>query len=126
MELMKIDFNRSVANKIFFLCHDWLFHFTAVTQIHGIKWYTLAPNLLFRLFFLLFFLTFIIAVPIYFVNEGFLLYRSRSLNKKIEWKREAALTYPNLTVCYPKFFDQDKLKGFQKELTLNDSLKRIY
>jgi hypothetical protein len=71
----------------------------------------LAPNLLFRGFFVLFFLTFIIALPVYFTNEGFLLYNSRSLSKSIEWKRDSNLTYPNLTVCFAKFFDKKLLKG---------------
>ena len=71
----------------------------------------MAPSLLFRIFFLIFFFTFIIAIPIYFINEGFLLFNSLSLSKKIEWKKDLDQTYPNLTVCYAKFFDKEKLEG---------------
>jgi hypothetical protein len=71
----------------------------------------MAPSLLFRIFFLIFFFTFIIAIPIYFINEGFLLFNSLSLSKKIEWKKDSDQTYPNLTVCYAKFFDKEKLEG---------------
>jgi hypothetical protein len=71
----------------------------------------LAPNLLFRGFFLLFFLTFVVTLPVYFTNEGFKLYNSPSLSKSIEWKRDSNLTYPNLTVCFAKFFDKKLLEG---------------
>ncbi len=63
------------------------------------------------MFFYLFFATFIIALPIYFTNEGFILYNSLSLSKKIELDRNSNLTYPNVTVCFAKFFDKQKLKG---------------
>ncbi len=48
---------------------------------------------------------------VYFVNEGFLLYNSLSLSKSIEWKRDSNLTYPNMTVCFAKFFDKQQLEG---------------
>jgi steroid 5-alpha reductase family enzyme len=55
---------------VLLLAHEWLHHYCKITQIHGVKWYALAPNMLFRIFFLAFFSTFIVALPIYFVNEG--------------------------------------------------------
>ena len=93
------------------LTHEWLYHYASITQIHGVKWYILAPSLLFRLFFVVFFLTFIVALPVYFTNEGFLLYNSRSLSKAIEWKRDSNLTYPNITVCFSKFFNKKRMEG---------------
>jgi len=48
---------------------------------------------------------------VYFVNEGFMLYNSLSLSKSIEWKRDSNLTYPNMTVCFAKFFDKQQLEG---------------
>lgn len=93
------------------LTHEWLHHYSSITQIHGVRWYNLAPNLLFRLFFVFFFLTFIVALPVYFTNEGFLLYNSRSLSKAVEWKRDSNLTYPNITVCFAKFFDKKRMEG---------------
>jgi hypothetical protein len=35
----------------------------------------------------------------------------RSLNKAVEWKRDSNLTYPNVTVCFAKFFDKKRMEG---------------
>ena len=105
------SFSTSGVFHIFNVTHEWLRHYASITQIHGVRWYNLAPNLLFRCFFIAFFLTFIIALPAFFINEGFVLYKSKYLSQSIELKKESNLTYPNVTVCYAKFFDKELMLG---------------
>ena len=106
-----LSFSTSGVFHIFNVTHEWLRHYASITQIHGVRWYILAPNLLFRYFFIAFFLTFIIALPAFFINEGFVLYKSKYLSQSIELKKESNLTYPNVTVCYAKFFDKELMLG---------------
>ncbi len=39
------------------------------------------------------------------------IYTSNSFSTSIEWQRESDMKYPNLTVCFAKFFDKKRLQG---------------
>jgi hypothetical protein len=46
----------------------------------------------------------------------FAIYTSTSFSTTIEWKRESEMRYPNLTVCFAKFFDKQRLEGNNNEI----------
>jgi hypothetical protein len=42
------DLHRAGLHRLVSQTHEWLRHYASITQIHGVRWYNLAPNLLFR------------------------------------------------------------------------------
>jgi len=46
------------------------------------------------------------------------LFNSTAVSTSIEWNKADQLPYPNLTVCFAKFFDNRLLKGMMPEVVL--------
>jgi len=58
-----------------------------------------------------FIIVFVIIFPWYFYQEMYGIFTSNSVSTSIEWQREETIKYPNLTVCFAKFFDKQLLNG---------------
>ncbi len=106
-----IIFCRSPVERIELLSHNCLSFFADTTSIHGPRWYNLMPNYFCRFLLAAFIIIFLITFPLYFYKEMYAIYNSSSFTTTIEWKRESEMKYPNLTVCFAKFFDKNRLEG---------------
>ena len=51
------------------LIHNWLCFFCELTNIHGMKWYVITPNVATRTLFVLYVLVFVITIPLYFFTN---------------------------------------------------------
>jgi hypothetical protein len=79
--------------------------------MHGPKWYNLKPNYFCRVLLALFIITFMISFPIIFYNALHSAFTSHSVTTTIETQKAVDMKYPNLTVCFAKFFDKQRLDG---------------
>ncbi len=93
------------------LSHNCLSFFADTTSVHGPKWYNLVPNYFTRFLLGSFIIAFLVTFPLYFYKEIVAINTGNSFSTSIEWKREDQLRYPNLTVCFAKFFDKKRMKG---------------
>ncbi len=51
------------------LIHNWLCFFCELTNIHGMKWYVITPNIATRTLFVVYVLVFVITIPLYFFTN---------------------------------------------------------
>ena len=56
-------------------------------------------------------LVFVITIPLYFFLNYIEIYNSLSAGASVEWKRDTTMPYPNLTVCFAKYFDARLMEG---------------
>jgi len=105
---------RSPIKRFDILSHNCLSYFADTTSIHGPKWYNLMPNYFCRFVLATFIICFLTCFQIYFYKELNNIYTSNSFSTSIEWQRDSEMMYPNITVCFAKFFDKSKLKGKYK------------
>ena len=72
-----------------------------------------------------FYQAFIITVPLYFFLSYIDIYFSLSAGASVEWKKDTTMAYPNVTVCFPKYFDSRLMEGkdcsviYKKSLMMN-------
>ena len=102
---------RSPLERFDILSHNCLSYFSDTTSIHGPKWYNLMPNYFCRFLLAAFIIIFLVCFPVYFYKEMYVIYTSNSFSTSIEGQRDSEMKYPNLTVCYAKFFDKKRLEG---------------
>ena len=93
------------------LSHNCLSYFADTTSIHGPKWFNLMPNYFCRFLLGAFILIFIVTFALYFYDEIMAVNKSNSFTTTIEVKHESQMKYPNLTICFAKFFDARRMKG---------------
>ena len=110
MELYFFNF-RSSAERFDLLSHNCLSDFGDNTSMHGPKWYNLKPNYFCRVLLAIFIVTFLISFPIIFYSALHAAFTSNSVTTTIETQKAVDMKYPNLTVCFAKFFDKQRLDG---------------
>ena len=93
------------------LSHNCLSYFADTTSIHGPKWFNLMPNYFCRFLLGAFILIFLVTFALYFYDEIMAVNKSNSFTTTIEVKHESQMKYPNLTICFAKFFDARRMKG---------------
>ena len=69
------------------------------------------PNYFCRFLLGAFIFIFLVTFTLYFYEEIEAINKSNSFTTTIEWKQEAQMKYPNLTICFAKFFDTRIMKG---------------
>ena len=104
-------FHRSPLERFDLLSHNCLSFFADTTSLHGPKWYNLMPNYFCRFILGAFIIIFLVTFTIYFYQEIVAIENSNSCTTTIEWEQETHIKYPNLTVCFAKFFDSRRMKG---------------
>jgi hypothetical protein len=50
-------------------------------------------------------------LPIFLLIEGIHFMKDDTLRTSSELKHQVSATYPNITVCYPRYFDKFKMQG---------------
>ena len=53
-----------------------------------------------------------ITIPLYFFTSYIDIYYSLSAGASVEWKRDTTMPYPNVTVCFAKYFDSRLMEGY--------------
>jgi hypothetical protein len=69
------------------------------------------PNYFCRFLLGAFIIIFLVTFTLYFYEEIVAINKSNSFTTTIEWKHEIEMQYPNLTVCFAKFFDSRRMRG---------------
>ena len=116
--------SRSPIKRFDILSHNCLSYFADNTSIHGPKWYNLKPNYFCRVLLAIFIVTFLISFPIIFYSALHAAFTSNSVTTTIETQKAVDMKYPNLTVCFAKFFDKQRLDG--KILLPQPVIRHVY
>jgi len=65
----------------------WLEEFSNFSTIHGMKWYTTAPNRITKCFIIAFLSLIVIALPVFFIFRTMEVLKSTSVSTAVDWKR---------------------------------------
>ena len=91
-------------------CH-WLKIFSEISNIHGVKWHLYVKKMHLKVLCVGFIFFVIVAMPAILINEALKFFSPAAINTAIVLGREDAMKYPNITVCFAKFFDQTLLES---------------
>ena len=89
-------------------CH-WLKIFSEISNIHGVKWHLYVKKMPLKILCVTFIFFVIFAMPAILINEALKFFSPAAINTAVELGREDTMKYPNITVCFAKFFDQTLL-----------------
>ena len=84
---------------------DWLWNLCTMSSLHGFHWVHKARELTCQCSLMTLCTVVIVAMPIVIVQQAVRFMLSERQQVSIEWGRYENATYPNITVCHPKFFD---------------------
>ena len=68
-------------------------------------------NLFYKSIILLMCLVITFGLPIFLLIQGINFIKDDALKTSSLLKHETSAFYPNITICYPRFFDKFKMKG---------------
>ena len=86
------------------------------------KWHLYVKNVPIKVMCVSFIFIIIFAMPAILINEAINFFTPGSINTAVVLGREVKMKYPNVTVCFAKFFDQHLLEGKLKNLIVNKTL----
>ena len=90
---------------------QWCSFVAENTTVHGLVWYTRIQNNSFRLLVFVLCVLVLIGLPVIMVRELIQFSQDKSVLSSQDWVKSNSITYPNITVCHPAYFDGEKLKS---------------
>ena len=87
----------------------WTEEMANYSSLHGVHWFLRTDNRVNKTIILLFSLIIIILLPTYLIHEAVIFAQDTSVSTSVEWKKATTMVYPNITICFPKYFDNRKL-----------------
>ena len=90
---------------------QWCYFVAENTTVHGLVWYTRIQNNSFRFLVFVLCVLVLIGLPVIMVKELIKFSHDKSVLSSQDWVKSNNITYPNITVCHPAYFDGEKLKS---------------
>ena len=98
---------------------NWIQNSLEKISVHGLAWYQRSNSKFVRCFIVIFALVVLFGLPMWTIYEFIQFFTTIQIKTVTETAKGTNLHYPNLTVCHPKYFDNELLKG-------TDFLKKVY
>lgn len=97
--------------KLVDMCDPWINFLSENTSLHGVSWYPKTENRFIKSLICLFTALVIFGLPWILIVQMIEFQRDVSILNSVDYVKNVNLSYPNLTICHPSYFDMDKLKG---------------
>ena len=91
--------------------NKWINFLAENTSLHGISWFTKVENKIIKYSIFLFSALIIFGLPWILIGQMIEYQKDVSILNSVDYVKNVNLSYPNLTICHPSYFDMDKLKG---------------
>ena len=90
---------------------EWMDATSTQSSIHGLVWYTRIRSKWFRLILVVSSVIVVLGLPTFVSIKAYDFYTTENVKTDEQWITATSYTYPNITICHPKFFIGHKLKG---------------
>ena len=97
--------------KLVDMCDRWINFLSENTSLHGVSWYPKIENRFFKCLICLFTALVIFGLPWILILQMIEYQKDVSILNSVDYVKNVNLSYPNLTICHPSYFDMEKLKG---------------
>ena len=97
--------------KLVDISNKWINFLAENTSLHGISWYPKIENTFLKSLICLFSALVIFGLPWILIGQMIEYQKDVSILNSVHYVKNVNLSYPNLTICHPSYFDMDKLKG---------------
>ena len=85
--------------------------FSNYTTIQGVVWYDRAKKPWLKVLIGIITMFIIIGLPIYVIAQFVDFINNDTEVRTVQWLYDENMLYPNITVCNPRYFSQQKMKG---------------
>ena len=89
----------------------WVRYVCDTSSAHGLVWYNRTTSTVLKLVVVVFAILGVFGLPVFIVLKVVEFSYDETIKNSVEWVRDAEVTYPKLTICHPKYFDQRRLDG---------------
>jgi hypothetical protein len=90
---------------------QWIMDICSLSSLHGFNWYTRTENVMLKSVILFVCIVILFAMPVVIVQQLVEFMSSNKQQVNVEFKRHDSLSYPNITMCHPKYFDSRLMEG---------------
>ena len=89
----------------------WICYLAENTSLHGIVWYDRVENKFLKSMIFLISVLIIIGLPVILIGQILDYQDDKTVLTSVDLVKSLNVTYPNITICHPRFFDVEKLQG---------------
>ena len=89
----------------------WICYLAGNTSLHGIVWYDRVENKFLKSMIFLITVLIIIGLPVILIGQILDYQDDKTVLTSVDLVKSLNVTYPNITICHPRFFDVEKLQG---------------
>ena len=90
---------------------QWVESICEETSIHGFIWYTRIESMWYKNFVVVLCILTIFAIPFFTIHQSIEYYYDTQLITTTNNTRAEVIAYPTITICHPKYFLKQRMKG---------------
>ena len=114
--------SKSKTQRIFDEITRWISYLAENTSLHGIVWYDRVENKFFKSIICFISALIIIGLPVILIGQILEFQEDKTVLTSVDLVKSLNVTYPNITICHPRFFDVEKLQGMLSKITVGQKI----
>eukprot|EP00094_Tigriopus_californicus_P009876 TCALIF_09523-PA protein Name:"Protein of unknown function" AED:0.25 eAED:0.25 QI:4/0.75/0.2/1/0.75/0.6/5/0/378 len=108
--------SHSPSSDVFFSSKElgikWIEDLASYSSLHGVGWYHYASSKVFKAIIMVASCLIVLMLPIFILLQSLEFSSNTKVTNSAEWSTADSMTYPNITVCHPKYFNSDLLRAY--------------